>query len=219
MGWALTNVPGSPLTQTADQVIVMGNVPDSGVYVTGYTGTVAALALIGQWWGVPGAAQDLDAVAELLPGVIEQARLAGQALSRLRPEGPRQVDAVGDAESGAAAHETALLLREAARIPSAAFALTQYLHGPAESLEGGLLVVFGPDHGLVAGLIDRAAVLHIAPAPNPRATATVTLPHLAPLATAILESVVGQVLACALGGRGFEIGTFRAEFAGTKITP
>jgi hypothetical protein len=60
-------------------------------------------------------------------------------------------------------------------------------------------------------------VLHVAPRPAPGAIG-VTVPSASPIVSSILEVVVGQVLAGRLGDwRGHDIGTFRHDFAGTKV--
>lgn len=217
---ALTNVPGSPVTEVADSVVSLGEVLDAGVYVSGYTSTVAALALIGEAIGVDGCADCIDDAPDLVRDVLAQAE--GAVSELLAPAGlPTSVECVGAGASYASASETALLLREAGRIPSAAFPTDQYLHGPAEALPGSAIaVVFGGGRAdeLVRLLVDQAVpTLHASVSPVGGAVG-VQLPETSPVVTAIVEALVGQVLAGQVGAfGGYELGTFRHEFNGTKL--
>lgn len=209
---ALTNVPDSPVARVADAVLSLGDVPDAGVYVTGYTATVAALGLLGAHVGIPGAADGLD---ELPHAVAELLANGPASLDRVATLSPRAVESVGSGVSLAAAAELALLVREAARTPGAAHAPGTFIHGPAESLEPtDLLVVWGTD---VAGLAARFAAdvptLTVSAAPD----ADLRLPDLPPLATAVLEGVAAQLITAGLAGRGFEVGQFRYAFDDTKL--
>lgn len=47
---ALTNFPDSPLAAAADEVILLNSGPDSPVYTTGYTATLQALGVLGDYW-------------------------------------------------------------------------------------------------------------------------------------------------------------------------
>ena len=64
----ITNVPDSPVAAEADTLVPLGGVVDAGVYVSGYTSTLAALALIGETLGLEGLADEID----LLPGLVEE---------------------------------------------------------------------------------------------------------------------------------------------------
>lgn len=211
---ALTNVPDSPVGLAADAVLSLGGLPDAGVYVTGYTATVAALALLGEHAGLPGAADGLDEVPDAVAAL-----LAGPhaALLHLVDAAPRCVESVGGGVSFAAASELALLVREAARTPGASHTPATFVHGPAESLErSDLLVLWGPDP---LGIADRFAgevpTLRVSAAPD----ADLRLPDLPPLASAVLEGVAAQLIVAPLAGRGFDVGTFRHEFSATKLRP
>ncbi len=219
----VTNVAGSPVTAVADTVVPLGEVADAGVYVSGYTSTLAALALIGERLGLAGIADGLAEAPALVRSWLPVAAAGVDGfLAAHAPSGDvAMVDCVGAGSSFAAAAETALLLREAGRTPSASFASDQYLHGPAESMPGNFCaVVFGG--GRVEELVARMAevglpVLHVSTDPVPGA-AGLPLPPTTPVVASILEAVVGQVLAGRLGDRrGHDIGTFRHEFAMTKL--
>jgi fructoselysine-6-P-deglycase FrlB-like protein len=217
---AITNVPGSPICQVADSVVSLGDITDAGVYVSGYTGTLVALALLGEALGLDGLANGLDAVPDLVEAQLPTIEAAVDAyLAASFPDAvPDAVDCVGAGSSLAAAGETALMLREASKLPGAVFQTDQYLHGPAEAAASNrLTTVFGGGRAgdLVATLRSVGTpVLRVASAPD----AEVALPGAGPVGTAVLEAVVGQVLAGRLAVRGgFTPGEFRFEFVGTKL--
>ncbi len=219
----VTNVADSPVTEVADTVVPLGEVSDAGVYVSGYTSTLAALALIGEALGLEDLAVGLDEVPALLRDVLPSitAAVDGFFARHYATSSPASVECVGAGASFASAAETALLMREAGRTPSASFQTDQYLHGPAEAVPGDFCaVVFGGGRAdeLVDVLVESGLpVLHVSTSPVSGASGLV-LPEASPLATSILEVVAGQVLAGRLGDRsGHEIGTFRHHFADTKL--
>lgn len=219
----VTNVAGSPVTEVADTVVPLGGVADAGVYVSGYTSTLAALALIGEALGLDCLAAGVDDVPALVRGwlPVAVAGVDGFLAAHYATASPASVECVGAGASFASAAETALLMREAGRTPSAAFQTDQYLHGPAEAVPGGFCgVVFGDGRAdeLVGVMVESGLpVLHVSTSPVSGANG-LALPEASPLATSVLEVVVGQVLAGRLGDRGgHELGTFRHQFAGTKL--
>lgn len=219
----VTNVEDSPVVEVADTVVPLGAVADAGVYVSGYTSTLVALALIGDALGLGHVAEGVDELPQRVRDWLPGATAAVDAFlaERLGGASPAAVDCVGAGAAFASAAETALLFREAGRTPSAFFATDQYLHGPAEAVPGGFCaVVFGG--GRADELVETMTasgfpVLHVSREPVPGA-AGVVVPDASPLVTSVLEALVGQVFAGRLGDRsGHEIGTFRHEFVGTKL--
>jgi fructoselysine-6-P-deglycase FrlB-like protein len=217
---AITNVPGSPICEVAETVVSLGDVADARVYVSGYTGTLAALAVLGEALGLDGMASGLDAapdvVAEQLP--LIEAAVDAYLAATFADAVPDAIDCVGAGGSLAAAGETALMLREASKLPGSVFQTDQYLHGPAEvAASNRLVVVFGGGRAgdLVATMRSAGEpVLSVASGPD----ADVALPEVEPVTTAILEIVAGQVLAGRLAAQGgFTPGEFRFEFTGTKL--
>ncbi|NEB76904.1 sugar isomerase, partial [Streptomyces sp. SID14478] len=101
--------------------------------------------------------------------------------------------------SRAAAEETALLLREVPRMPAAASATRNYLHGEMESAGNTLHVVLGDGREIdLAHSLSGAGHLtllvtteDVAPGPD---LAVVRIPGTAPAARVVLETVVAQEL-------------------------
>jgi len=139
---AVTNVPGSPLTEVADVVVPLGGFDDGAVYTIGYTATLLAYSLLMRRAGLPG-----HDIAAGLGQRVEAALTRCDGAARIVAAhllGAQAVDFVGRGMSLAAASEGALIIREALAMPAAAFDSYQYLHGPLEGLRpGGVLVVFG----------------------------------------------------------------------------
>lgn len=217
---ATTNVPDSPITQDADLVVGWGDVPDAGVYLSGYTASLLALGALGDWLGLDGLAE--PATLDVAPWISAATRAVDALLAEhFADTMPAAVDCVGAGTSWAAAQESALMMREAGRTPSGTYPLDQYLHGPAESMRPDqVLLVFGG--GRADELAHRAdslgiPLLHVAPSPIGRHGLCV--PESTPVVErCIREAIVGQVLSGRLGDRrGHELGTFLHTFADTKL--
>lgn len=221
---AVTNVSDSPITRVADVVVPMGDITDAGVYLSGYTSTLVTLALTSEALGL----SPLDTGYNEIPQQVESwspqvFQVVDYLLTtRFGAHPLLGVDCVGNGSSFAAASETALVIREAGRTPSAVFTTDQYLHGPAESLTTGqLLVIFGDRRvAELAPYVEQlnVPVLHIAN--DPVGCYGLRLPQgLGPVGRAVLEAVAGEVLAGRIGERqGHELGVFRHSFEGTKLT-
>ena len=79
-----------------------------------------------------------DRLPELAAGVIERADRDRRARSRERFAAVRALDAVGGGPAHASAGETALLAREALRLPATGMETREYLHGPLEAVAPGV---------------------------------------------------------------------------------
>lgn len=218
----ITNDPVSPVAGLADSVVPLGLLEDSAVYTLGYTAAIQALGRVTEALVGPP-----DDGWEALPDTVEGV-LAGSAaiVSRLadRLGVPRAVDCVGSGAHSAAASEGALVLREAAAVPTSFHPLRQYLHGPMEALGDGLiLVVIGADrevrlaHDVAAAGTDVLLVTTADAEPADH-LAVVRLPALEPAQLAVLEILPIQLLASELAARqGREVTGFRFEQADTKV--
>ena len=109
----------------------------------GYTGTVQALGLLRDALAAGDRAPDSDWLADETDRQVPQAeRFAGRVPPEIRRI--RSFDVVGSGAQFGSAAQAALLLREVARLPAAAYDTYEYLHGPVEAAEPGLaLIVVG----------------------------------------------------------------------------
>jgi glucosamine--fructose-6-phosphate aminotransferase (isomerizing) len=228
---ALTNDPAGPLGRAACTVVPLGCGADSAVSTLSYTATVQALGLIadhltGQitpvWERLP------DLAASVLSGD------AGPLADAL--DGAACVDVVGSGVHVATAGAAALLLREAAHLPTAAFSTREYLHGPLETAgPGRAVLLFGSGHSAretslaadLAGYGARVALvtdtvssgLAIASAatePEPGVT-VVRLPTMDGLAGCALAILPVQLAAHALAERAGRPIVLRYMPADTKL--
>jgi glutamine---fructose-6-phosphate transaminase (isomerizing) len=143
----VTEDAASPLAAAVDAVLPLGCGPDTKVSTLSYTATIQALALL------------LDALADRTP--TWPGALADAAAAVLGAGAAPLVDAFGDVSivdvigSGprtASAGAAALLLREAAHLPTAAYETREYLHGHLE--------IAGPGRGaLLFATTDRELTL------------------------------------------------------------
>ncbi|WP_327351111.1 SIS domain-containing protein [Streptomyces sp. NBC_01304] len=138
---AVLNVTPSPLAELAELAVDMGNEPDSYASTVGFTGTIVALDLIAG--AIAG--RDDDPWHGIGAHVRTVRERAAAAIAPLRARAATTVaaDCVASGASRASAEEAALLLREVPRIPAAASATRNYLHGEMESAGNTLHLVFG----------------------------------------------------------------------------
>jgi fructoselysine-6-P-deglycase FrlB-like protein len=128
---AVVNAADSRLARACDAVLDIDSGPDSPDYTTGYTASLQALGVLGESWsdrrgnwsGLPALAQqtltEARPVIEAAAGVVDAAQV---------------LDVVASGTATATAGEGALLLRESARLLTAAHETRNYLHGPMEPL-------------------------------------------------------------------------------------
>jgi len=165
---SLTNDGSGPLSDLADVALQVGSAQDTAIAILTYTATLSATAALADSLGAP-----LDFDWNRLPSIVsetleESAPIANEAAELF---GDMDVlDFVARGTSLASAAESALLLREAVRIPAAYMDTLQYLHGPIEVAEPGRgCIVFGSDrevhlaedlasYGMAVLLITEASV-------------------------------------------------------------
>lgn len=146
----VTGHPEAPLASVVDRLVALGGATDTAVSTLSYTATVQALGMLAdRAWG------RRQAVWAELPGhasaLLGDDTLADRVASAFA--GVSCVDVVGAGARAGTAGAAALLLREAAHVPAAAYSLREYLHGPLE--------VAGPGHGaLIFGEARAAALAH-----------------------------------------------------------
>jgi glucosamine--fructose-6-phosphate aminotransferase (isomerizing) len=134
---AVTADPESPLGRGATARLPLGPVPDTSVSTLSYTATLQTLGMLcDAVLGRDGAGW--DGLADLAGATLEASAARAEAVAE-RMVAVRAVDAVGGGAGVASAGETALLAREALRLPAAGAETREYLHGPMEPV--------GPDFG------------------------------------------------------------------------
>ncbi len=139
----ITNFPGAAISEVIDSTIDLGGFEDSPVYTVGYNATLIAYSALLR---AAGHAEQAIDEAEV-PGLVQEALdtygpLAATLAAHLADVG--SVDFVGRGFSFTSAAQSALIFREALRLPTAAYETYQYLHGPMESGRSGTgLIVFG----------------------------------------------------------------------------
>src|SRR4051794_15921846 len=132
---AITNDESSPLARSADVVVPLAVGAERSVAATKtYTASLHALAQIAAALHRGGpVATDLHAVPHLVE-LIAAEQLADR--QRFAPLGElERIVVVGRRLAYAAAHETALKLRELSGIPAEAFSPPDLLHGPVAALD------------------------------------------------------------------------------------
>jgi fructoselysine-6-P-deglycase FrlB-like protein len=220
---AITNDPGSPLTEVVDEVLILDSGSDSPVYTTGYTATLQAVGMLGEHWA--GTASDWAT----LPGHVESVlSLSAPVVDTLakRFDEARIIDVVGTGTSSATAGEGALVLREAARAHTASHETYNYLHGPMEPLDAETACVIvgdGRELRLAAevGAIGCHTLLITTrtDVPGTDNLTVLSLPGVgSPLAQAVLQILPIQALAWRLAdNRGLRVDGFRYRQDDTKL--
>lgn len=136
---AITNNPASPLAQAADLHLTLANGSDATPSSTGYTATLLAAGMACEKL----AGKAGDAFADVPALAAEVLAAAGARMKRVGSlfASRRAIDCVGAGAAMGTADEASLLIREASRIPAAAYDTRHYLHGPMESMDGTTAVV------------------------------------------------------------------------------
>jgi fructoselysine-6-P-deglycase FrlB-like protein len=208
---SITAFPEEAICQVTDFPINLGGFPDSRVYVVGYNATLMAYSLLLGRTGLASVAGNVDNIPPLVRQALsdfkDTAKIIAEKLS-----GITSIDFVGHSYSYASAAESALVFREAVRLPATAFDTFQYLHGPMQSGKKGTgLFVFGDgreipmlktqiDAGVAVTLVTTAsdAAIYKALGSPPDNLTIVRLPEgVRGFARAILEVVLIQLVACA----------------------
>jgi len=208
----------SPLAEASQAWLPLGPEPDTPVATLSYTATLQALgmlcdALLGEtgtvWSELPAlAAQVLDASA------APAAELAG-AFAEVTA-----VEAVGGGPGVASARETALLAREALRLPATGMDTREYLHGPLEAVAPGFGgVIFGRERerALAESMASFGAEVLLVGDRNADVPG-VGLPEVPPIAAPILQILPAQLLVDEVADRrGLTIGELRRHQDDTKV--
>ena len=219
---AVVNAPDSPLARACDAVLLLDSGPDSPVYTTGYTASLQALGVLGECW------TDRRGAWSGLPALAERVLAdAGPVVEAVAPavDAAQVVDVIAAGTATATAGEGALLLRESARLLTAAHETRNYLHGPMEPLDGQVACLLAGSGREVRLARDVAALgcptVLLTTDPDVVGAGSLTVLRLprahSSLAQAVLEILPLQLLAEAVAGRrGLAVDGFRHRQQDTK---
>lgn len=220
---ALTDDPRSPVADATDTTVSLSLLEDSEVRTLGYTGTLQALGLLRDALAPGEQAPDWDWLADETDRQVPQAeRFADRVLPEIRRI--RSFDVVGSGAQFGSAAQAALLLREVARLPGAAYDTYEYLHGPVEAAEPGLaLIVVGGTREvkLAVSMATAGATVILVTAEDVGRHDGLFVFGLPPCDDAVrpaLEVLPAQTIALALAeDRGLPVGEFRHHQDDTKV--
>jgi glutamine---fructose-6-phosphate transaminase (isomerizing) len=219
---SLTNDVFGPLADLADAALPLGSARDTAIAALTYTATLSATAALADSLGAP-----LDFDWNRLP------TLASETLEESAPVADDAAELFGDIDvldcvargsSLASAAESALLLREAVRIPAAYMDTLQYLHGPVEVAEPGRgCIVFGSgrevrlaedlaSYGMTVLLITEAS------AKSKRDLLVIRVPAMPDALAPVVQILPVQLLTHRMArDRGLSADGFRHEQDDTKL--
>lgn len=219
---AITNDPDSPLARAADLHVTLRNGSDATPSSTGYTATLLAAGM-----AIEAMAGRADGFAALPALAAEVLAAAGARMARLGAlfAHRRAIDCVGAGAAFGTADEASLLIREAARIPTAAYDTRHYLHGPMESMDATTgVVLFGDGREVeLARHLERigcpSLLVTTADVAEGELMAVIRLPKAGNLiAQGILDILVPQLLAAELSdAAGLTDTKFRYRMSDTKV--
>jgi glucosamine--fructose-6-phosphate aminotransferase (isomerizing) len=140
--YAVSAYGDGPLARAATAWLPIGPLADTAVSTRAYTGTLQALGLLSaELTGTDESAW--EAIPELAAQTLERNDVKAAAFAEQLARAST-LDSVGGGGALASAGETALLVREALRLPASSAETRQYLHGPLEAVgEGFCCVLFG----------------------------------------------------------------------------
>jgi glucosamine--fructose-6-phosphate aminotransferase (isomerizing) len=215
---AITARGDSPLAEASHAWLPLGPEPDTPVATLSYTATLQALgmlcdALLGTtgsvWSELPSLAEEV-----LVAGAEPAAALAADFAELTA------LEAVGGGPGLASARETALLAREALRLPATGMETREYLHGPLEAVAPGFgAVIFGRERerALAESMASFGAHVLLVGDRNDDVPG-VTLPEVPPIAAPILQILPAQLLVDEVATRrGLTIGELRRHQDDTKV--
>jgi glucosamine--fructose-6-phosphate aminotransferase (isomerizing) len=218
---AISSRGDSPLAKAAQAWLPLGPRPDTPVATLSYTATLQALGMLSQ-----------ALLSETRPDSVWE-RLPELAGSVIEASGPfldavadgfahsSALDAVGGGPGHASAGETALLGREALRLPATGMETREYLHGPLEAVAPGFAaIVFGRrrEHELARALHSFGATVALVSDRPAEAAHAMELPEVPTVAAPILQILPVQLLVEHVAElRGLTIGELRRHQGDTKV--
>jgi glucosamine--fructose-6-phosphate aminotransferase (isomerizing) len=150
----VTNEPASTLAREADYTILVGSRRDEMVAVQTYTGTVAALLMLGCAVSNSDCRRGLDCFIAGWRPALERHLMESDRWRPFFADTP-VVYLVGRGPSLGSAHEGALLFHELAKMPAVAMSSGGFRHGPVEAVDANF-------RGLIFATQPRTERLEIA---------------------------------------------------------
>jgi glucosamine--fructose-6-phosphate aminotransferase (isomerizing) len=215
---AITARGNSPLAEASHAWLPLGPEPDTPVATLSYTATLQALGMLcDALLGTAGSVwSELPALAEeVLAAGAEPAAALAADFAELTA-----LEAVGGGPGLASARETALLAREALRLPATGMETREYLHGPLEAVAPGFgAVIFGRERERALAESMASFGAHVLLVGDRNADVPgVTLPEVSPIAAPILQILPAQLLVDEVATRrGLTIGELRRHQDDTKV--
>jgi glucosamine--fructose-6-phosphate aminotransferase (isomerizing) len=219
---SLTNDRSGPLADLADVALPLGSARDTAIATLTYTATLSAAAALANSLGAP-LDFDWSRLPTLVSETLEESAPAASEVAELFAD-MCVLDCVARGGSLASAAESALLLREAVRIPAAYMDTLQYLHGPIEVAEPGRgCIVFGSgrevrmaedlaSYGMTVLLITEASV------ERTRNLLVIRMPEMPDALAPLVQILPAQLLTHRMArDRGLSADGFRHEQVDTKL--
>jgi glucosamine--fructose-6-phosphate aminotransferase (isomerizing) len=212
-----------PLARRAGKLLPLGPLEDTAVSTLSYTATLQTLGMLCDAILQRDETAGWAALPELAQLTLERHDAAAAELAS-GLAAVRSIDAVGSGSAVASAGETALLVREALRLPSHGAETRQYLHGELEAVEKDFgCVLFGGERerSLATTLQSFGASVCLIgeqPAASP-AVISFTLPHASDTAAPILQILPVQLIVShAAAERGLPVQALRRAQQDTKTS-
>ena len=203
---AVTNDPNSPLASSADHVLpLLAGQETAGIATRTFRATVAVLGMLVGRWGGGDTAASLRPTIEVLQALIDERAAWLPAVADLI-DGASAIDVLGDATDAALVNQAALMLREAPRLPAVAHDTADWLHtGVYLAYPGHRALLFSgsaADVEVVDTIRQRGGKTIVVGRPVDGAAMTVETQQLdGPMARAVVQSAIAELLALELWGR------------------
>jgi len=140
---AVTSSGSNPLSTVAKAALAFHSGEDATPSSTGYTITLLAMGLLSEKICPRSTGYDWSDIVRQAGEVLDQSAASMAHIGEIFKD-RRAIDCVGANSALGTAGEAGLLIREAARIPTATFDTLHYLHGPMEPMDGRSgVIIFG----------------------------------------------------------------------------